>query len=79
MGLTDAHTVTYKLDKQRRFTSLLVFFFFFGQAACGLLVPGPGTEAKPPTLEVWHLNHWMAREVPTKIYCIAQGTIFNVL
>ena len=42
------------------------FFFFFWShcAACGILVPQPGTEPAPPALEAQILNHWTAREVP---------------
>ena len=38
--------------------------FFFGPAACGILVSRPGIEPSPPALEVQSLNHWTAREVP---------------
>ena len=31
--------------------------------ACGILVPGPGTEPTPPALEAWGINHWLTREV----------------
>ena len=31
---------------------------------CGILVPQPGIEPLPPTLEVQGLSHWIAREVP---------------
>ena len=33
--------------------------------ACGILVPLPGIELTPPAVEVWSLNHWTAREVPS--------------
>ena len=33
-------------------------------AACGILVPQPGMEPMPPTVEAWSLNHWTAREFP---------------
>ena len=32
--------------------------------ACRILVPQPGTEPSPPTVEAWSLNHQTAREVP---------------
>ena len=35
------------------------FFFFFCHMACGILVPWPGIEPMPPTLEAWRLNHWL--------------------
>ena len=31
------------------------------------LVPGPGTEAKPPALGAWSLYHCTTREVPKKL------------
>lgn len=31
------------------------------QAACGILIPRPGTESVPPTLDAWGLNHWTTR------------------
>ena len=36
-----------------QFVTLLLLFFgsFFGQKACGLLVPQPGLESTPPALE----------------------------
>ena len=44
------------------------FFFFFWphHAACGILVPRPGIEPRPPTVEAWSPNHWTARELPTR-------------
>ena len=33
--------------------------------ACGILVPWPGVGLVPSALEVWSLNHWTPREVPT--------------
>ena len=32
-------------------------FFFFGQVKCGALVPWPGIEPVPSTVEAWSLNH----------------------
>ena len=45
--------------------SLLSFYLFiyFGHVACSL-VPQPGIETLPPTVEVQSLNHRTAREVP---------------
>ena len=31
---------------------------------CGILVPQPGMEPVPPTVEAWSLNHWTVREAP---------------
>ena len=44
--------------------SFSLFFFFFGHAACGILVPQPGIEPAPPAVEAWSSNYWTAREVP---------------
>ena len=30
---------------------------------CGILVPCPGIEPRPPAVEAWSLNHWTARKV----------------
>ena len=40
------------------------FNFFFGCAACWILVPRPGIKPTPPAVEARSLNHWTAREVP---------------
>ena len=32
--------------------------------ACGILVPPPRIEPRPPALGAWSLNHWTTREVP---------------
>ena len=40
------------------------FFFWLCYAACGILVPPPGTELRPPALEAQSLNHWTTRKVP---------------
>ena len=46
-----------------------IFFYFsnFLSASCGmwdLKFPDRGIKPRPPALEVWHFNHWTAREVP---------------
>jgi len=45
-----------------------LFFEHTGQA-CGILVPLPGIEPVPHTVDMWNLNHWPARE--------AHGWFFN--
>ena len=48
-----------------------IFFcccFWLPCMACGILILPPGTEPTHPTVEAWHLNHWTAREVPTKSF-----------
>ena len=34
--------------------------------ACGILVPWPGIEPKPPALKGWSFNHWTTKEVPER-------------
>ena len=45
-----------------------IFFLFFLlwilTAACGILVPWPGIESRPPELRAWSPSHWTTREVP---------------
>ena len=54
---------------------LLSFFFFWPRcAACGILVPRPGTEPRPTAVKVWSPNHWTTRESPlflplSQIFC----------
>ena len=47
---------------------MFFFFLFFSlcRVACGILVPWPGIEPTPPTLEAWSLTHWNVREIPHK-------------
>ena len=42
----------------------LLFFFWLHHAACGILVPPPGSVLVPSAVEAWGLNCWTAREVP---------------
>ena len=44
------------------FIFILLNLFFW--PACGILVPRPGIEPTPTSLEAWSLNHWTTREVP---------------
>ena len=43
---------------------LFIYLFWPHRAACGILVPQPGIEPMPHTVEAQSLNHWAAREVP---------------
>ena len=45
---------------------MIMIFFFFLAALCGMriIVPQPGVEPVPPALGVISLNHWTTREVP---------------
>ena len=44
------------------------FVLLFGYPTCGILVPQPGIEPAPPTLEVQSLNCWTPREVPQDFF-----------
>ena len=46
------------------FVCFLGFFFARTHAACGILVPPPGTEPGPPEVRVQSPNHWTVREFP---------------
>ena len=58
-------------------------FFVFFRAACGILVPQPGTKSRPPAVEAQSPNHWTTREFPRSssffiftylfIYLVAPG------
>ena len=70
---------------QNRFVE---FFFFFSfephHAACGILVPQPGIEPRPPALGARSLNHWTARKFPicrifNSAYHVFQYPVFQVL
>ena len=41
----------------------LIFSFWPHHMTCWILVPQPGIEPSPPTLELLSLNHWTPREV----------------
>ena len=46
----------------------LIFFFWPGRTACGILVPRPGIEPKPSVVKVQSRNHWTAKEFPKGMY-----------
>ena len=50
-------------------------FFLPCQAACGILVPRPGIELRPPALGVQSLNHWIPREVPSILSLLSLHTV----
>ena len=52
------------------------FLFWPHPTACGILVPQPGTEPTPTSLDGWSLNHWTIREVP-HILIYVNGTLFS--
>ena len=52
-------------EKTRGFNRFFFFFIFWPhQEACGFLVPWPVSKPVCPALEVWSVNHWIAREIP---------------
>ena len=51
-----------------------VFFFFI--TSCGILLPWPGMESVPPTMDAENLNHWTAREIP--VYAFWDYIFFKV-
>ena len=55
-----------------------LFFFWLHHAAYGILVPQPGIEPTPPAMEVWSLNHWIAREVPKAWLEVCGHTLRNI-
>ena len=44
--------------------TVYLFFFWPRRAACGNLVPRPGTKPGPPAVEARSPNHWNTREFP---------------
>ena len=56
-------------QQHKELNCCFIFFFFFGCAARGILVPQPRTEIMlSPVVEVRSLNHWTTREV-LKLNC----------
>ena len=53
-----------------------LFFFFWPHhhVACRILVPLPGIEPMPLTVEACSPNHWTAREVPLFFFCLSFTT-----
>ena len=53
------------MSNQNLYTGHSFFFFFWSHhMACGLLVPRPGIESRPPAVGLWSPNHWTAWEFP---------------
>ena len=46
----------------------LLFFFFFGCVACGILVPQLGIDPGPSAVRVWIPNHCSARRFPWALF-----------
>lgn len=57
--------------KKKVFYFFFFFLFWLCCVACGLLVPQPGIEPRPPTVTALSSYHWATREVPLSLYyCI---------
>ena len=54
----------------RHDTAFFFFFFCFSRWYVGFSFSNQGNKPVPPALEVWILNHWTIREVPTLLYTI---------
>ena len=50
-----------------------------GIPACGILVPGPGTEPSPLALEEWSLNHCIPWEVPLSLLVLFMLAVHFIL
>ena len=57
---------------------LSLFFFATPHTACRILVPLTGMEPVSPAVEVWHLNHWTAREVPCTITSLLKMPFYDI-
>ena len=70
-GLPHCRLILYQLSHQGNPQDVSKTFFFLRlyNAACGVLVLGPGIERVSSMLGVQHLKHWMAREVLLKVLC----------
>ena len=56
-------------DHMVRLEHFYLFIIFWPRcAACRTLVPWPGIEPVPPSVEAYNLNHWNAREVPIRTF-----------
>ena len=54
-------------------TFVTIFCYFWPHCvACGILVPCPGTEARPSAVKAWNSNPWTAREFPGIIVCLLE-------
>ena len=64
-NLNSAGTMWTKVSRIGRSPFEVSVFFWPTHTACGILVPRPGIEPRPPrAVEARSLNHWTFREVP---------------
>lgn len=49
-------------------TQSLFFFFWPHRTVCGISVPQPGTEPRPPAVKAPSPTHWTTRESPTQCF-----------
>ena len=54
------------------------FFFFFGLTARRILVPRPGVELVPPAVKAWSPDHWISREVPSRLFLLLAQLLLSV-
>ena len=59
-----------------QFFSWIIFIFWLCRAACGILIPWPGIEPMPPTMDTQDLNHWTAGKVT--LFCQFYWDIINI-
>ena len=46
---------------------------------CGILVPQPGIEPLPLTVETQSLNHWTTREIPLQYLDLLKSFVFSLV
>ena len=67
MGISSS-AILSSFNLSQLYVLIFNFFFWLHWASCRIIVPLPGIELMPPTLEAQSHNHWAAREVPILIF-----------
>ena len=91
-NITYSHLGTQSLSSQ--FTAIYIYIYIHTHThthtihrpihrphltACGISVPGPGTESVPLVVKAWSSNQWTAREFSIAVdICKTESTIFIV-
>ena len=70
-----AGTVTLQVIRSLYF----LFLFWPHCVACGIFVPGPGTESSPPAVEEQSLNPWTPRVFPCSPYKVSALPVHTTL
>ena len=67
MESTEDFFFSQKNSERVSFCLFVLFDLIFRPlcAACGIFFSQPGIEPTPLALEVWSLNHWTTRDVPS--------------